>query len=161
MLDYQPGFEPEVRWLHLARSPSRAAGCSGRPRVKHGHAIMRWACGITLCWGLIMTLWLPYLDAGKSYRTMLRSIARELPGDGCVASLYFGEGQRGLLVYFENLTTMRLERVPDAPCNTLLVRGGGLGATAPSDKWISVREGAPSDQSEFYAFIERTSTRTS
>ena len=83
--------------------------------------------------------------------------SRVSPGDGCVASLYFGEGQRGLFVYFENVTTVQLERVPDAPCNTLLVqRSRSAGAPAPSDKWIPVWEGArPGDRFELYRLYRK------
>ena len=106
---------------------------------------------------LLATLWIPYLDAGKSYRTMIRSLARQLPGDGCVASLYLGEGQRGLLVYFAHLTTVRLEVVPDAPCKALLVQGWRTsGAAPPSADWTSVWEGArPGDLNEFYRLYRR------
>jgi 4-amino-4-deoxy-L-arabinose transferase-like glycosyltransferase len=160
LLDYQPGFEPKVRWLHLALAlaVTLAAGrVLASRQSSSGHAITQWVCGMTLCWALIMTLWLPYLDAGKSYRTMLRSLARQLPGDGCVASLYFGEGQRGLLVYFENVRTVQLELVPDAPCRTLLVqRTRSAGAPPPSGDWIPVWEGArPGDKNELYRLYRK------
>src|SRR6516225_2536049 len=102
-------------------------------RSSAGHALTQWTCGITLCWGLIATLWLPYLDAGKSYRTMIQSIVRQIPEDGCVASLHLGEPQRGLLAYFARLETARLEVQPDSHCATLLVQGyRSTGAPPPS-----------------------------
>ena len=57
---------------------------------------------MTLCWGLVTSLWLPYLDAGKSYRTMIESIVRQLPVDGCVASHNLAKGN-----------DLRLFREPD------------------------------------------------
>jgi 4-amino-4-deoxy-L-arabinose transferase-like glycosyltransferase len=160
LLDYQPGFEPSVHWLQTAFAIAATLGAGwvlAAGRASAGHALTQWVCGLTLCWALISTLWLPYLDAGKSYRTMLRSLASQFPRDGCVASLYFGEGQRGLLVYFENLTTVRLELVPDAPCNTLLVqRSRATGAPAPTADWIPVWEGArPGDHNELYRLYRR------
>jgi hypothetical protein len=160
LLDRQPGFEPSVHWAQLAVALAATLGAalvlSARPSSA-GRAILQWVCGITLCWALTMTLWLPYLDAGMSYRTMLRSLARAIPENDCVASLYFGEGQRGLLVYFENVTTVRLERVPDAACRTLLVqRSRATGAPAPSQDWIPVWEGArPGDRNELYRLYRK------
>jgi len=160
LLDYQPGFETKVRWLHLALAVAItliAGSVLTVRRSSPGHALTQWALGITLCWGLIATLWLPYLDAGKSYRTMIGSLARQFPDAGCVASLHLGEPQRGMLVYFAQLKTVRLELVPDAPCQTLLVQGyRATGASAPSSDWTPVWEGArPGDQKEFYRLYRR------
>jgi len=160
LLDYQPGFEPKVRWLHLALAVAltlTAGWVLAARRSSAGHALMQWVCGITLCWGLIATLWLPYLDAGKSYRTMIQSVVRQLPAAGCVASLGLGEPQRGLLVYFAQRKTVRLELAPDAPCDTLLVQGDRTtGAPPPSATWIPVWEGArPGDHKEFYRVYRR------
>jgi 4-amino-4-deoxy-L-arabinose transferase-like glycosyltransferase len=160
LLERQPGFEPLVQWPQLTVAVVATVSAGRVLLARHlsaGRAIVQWVCGITLCWALTMTLWLPYLDAGMSYRTMLRSLARALPENDCVASLYFGEGQRGLFVYFENVTTVRLERVPDAACKTLLVqRTRATGAPAPSEGWIPVWEGArPGDRKELYRLYRR------
>ena len=146
LLDYQPGFEAKVHWLHLTLAVVLtliAGWVLAARRSSAGHALTQWVCGITLCWGLIATLWLPYLDAGKSYRTMIQSIVWQLPDAGCLASLHLGEPQRGLLVYFAQLKTARLELAPDTPCATLLVQGDRtMGAPPPSSKWIPIWEGA-------------------
>jgi hypothetical protein len=102
-------------------------------------------------------LWLPYLDAGKSYRTMIQSIVRQLPDHDCLSSLHLGEPQRGLLVYFAQLKTARLEVAPEAHCATLLVQGNrATGAPPPSTDWAPVWEGArPGDYQEFYRLYRR------
>ena len=160
LLDYQPGFEPSVHWLHLAIAVAltlTAGWVLAAGRSSAGHALTQWVCGMTLCWGLVTSLWLPYLDAGKSYRMMIESIVRQLPVDGCVASHNLGEGQRGLLVYFADLTTVRLELAPEAQCQTLLVQGWrNTGAPAPSEGWVPIWEGArPGDRAEFYRLYRR------
>jgi len=160
LLAYQPGFEPKVHWLHLVLAVAitlTAGWVLTARRISAGHALTQWVAGITLCWALIATLWLPYLDAGKSYRTMIQSLARQLPDDGCVASLHLGEPQRGLLVYFAQRKTVRLELAPDAPCKTLLVQGWrDTGAPPPWPDWVPVWEGArPGDQKEFYRLYRR------
>jgi hypothetical protein len=108
------------------------------------------------CWCLIATLWAPYLKAGSSYRTMVRSQARELPASECVASLRLGEPQRALLAYVVNIDTVRLEIEPNASRPAL--RGEGWRATAapPEPGWTLVRERSrPGDQRELYQLYRR------
>jgi len=155
LLAYQPGFEPKVRWLRVALAVIAtivAAGTMIRRARFAASALTQWAIAATLCWALIATLWTPYLNAGKSYRTMIRSLVRELPATGCLASLRLGEPQRALLVYYARTTTVRLEVEPDAACSALLVQGTRVtGAQPLSDGWTLVWEGArPGDDKELY-----------
>ena len=117
----------------------------------------QWAVAAALCWCLVATLWTPYLNAGKSYRTMTLSMLRELPAVGCVASLHLGEPQRALLEYFAGVATVRLEVEPEASCSTLLVQGWrDGGAPAPWGGWTPVWEGArPGDGRELYRLYRR------
>jgi len=160
LLIYQPGFSPRFLWIHfsLATAATLAAGLVLiQPTASPGRALTQWAAGLTLCWALLATLWVPYFDAGKSYRTMIVSLAAQLPKAGCVASLDLGEPQRGLLVYFAQLTTLRLETVLDAQCEALLVQGWrSTGAPPPAPDWVAVWEGArPGDHREFYRLYRR------
>jgi len=160
-LEYQPGFVPEVHWTHfaLAACATLVAGqfISRGNDASSGQALTRWALGLTLCWALLATLWTPYFDAGKSYRAMIDSLSAQLPSNGCVASLNLGEPQRGLMVYFAQVTTVRLEVVPDARCEALLVQGWRTtGALPPGPDWFAVWEGArPGDLNEFYRLYRR------
>jgi hypothetical protein len=83
-----------------------------------------WAAGITLVWGLYMTIWLPYLDSRRSYRSVAEALARQLPAQGCVASRNLGDPQRALLHYFANLVTVREEKSSGHECEYLLVQYG-------------------------------------
>jgi 4-amino-4-deoxy-L-arabinose transferase-like glycosyltransferase len=160
-LDYQPGFVPKVHWIHLALAvcATLVVGIvlSRRNRASSGQALTQWALGLTLCWALLATLWMPYFDAGKSYRAMIGSLTAQLPSNVCLASLNLGEPQRGLLVYFAQVTTVRLEVVPDARCEALLVQGmRTTGALPPEPDWIAVWEGArPGDLKELYRLYRR------
>ena len=160
LLAYQPGFEPEVDWIHfaLAVCATLVTGIVlNRNGASPGRALTQWALGLTLCWALLAALWMPYFDAGKSYRTMIGSLALQLPTRGCVASLHLGEPQRGLLLYFAQVTTVRLEVQPDAPCDALLIQGWRTtGARPPSADWTEVWEGArPGDLKELYRLYRR------
>ncbi len=160
LLTYQPGFVPRFLRIHFSLAVAAtllAAVVLYRPNKSPGHALTQWAVGLTLCWALLATLWVPYFDAGKSYRGMIDSLAAQLPTKGCVASLHLGEPQRGLLVYFAQVTTVRLEVAPDAPCTALIVQGWrASGVPPPGQDWIPVWEGArPGDKKEFYRLYRR------
>jgi 4-amino-4-deoxy-L-arabinose transferase-like glycosyltransferase len=156
----QPGFVPGVAWpavavallvtilwLHLVRGRQQSMSRS----------VVSWAAGITLCWTLVGTLWLPLLDAHKSYRAMIASLAQMVPEDGCIASRHLGEPQRALLEYFAGIVTLREETVPTPICNALLVQGRqDSGAFAPDFPGVAVWEGArPGDRKEFYRLYVR------
>ena len=64
---YQPSFHLgtmlaatglTVLWVMLVRPARRS----------NRRAILNWAAGVTLIWGLASTIWLPYLDSRRSYR---------------------------------------------------------------------------------------------
>jgi hypothetical protein len=106
---------------------------------------------------LVGTLWLPYLDAGKSYRGMIESLLVHVPSDTCVSSRSLGEPQRAMLHYYGGLKTVREEVVPGAQCSALLVQGWRRsGAPAPGPEWVAVWEGArPGDRNELYVLYVR------
>ena len=163
LLGYQPGFAPKLLWIHIGLALTAtlvARVVLWRPTRYSRTALTQWAVGLTLFWALMATLWVPFFDAGKSYRAMILSVAGELPGEGCVASLHLGEPQRGLFAYFAQVTTERLELAPDVECKSLLVQGWrATGAPAPSPDWIAVWGGArPGDNKEFYRLYRKDVT---
>ena len=84
-------------------------------------SVINWAAGVTLLWILSMTLWLPWLDFNKSYRTMVTSLAAALPEEhGCIASRYLGDGQKAMLHYFGNILT---RPGAELKCDLLLTQG--------------------------------------
>ncbi|HKE39868.1 MAG TPA: glycosyltransferase family 39 protein [Casimicrobiaceae bacterium] len=160
LLAYQPSFVPKIHWVLFGLALGATALTARmlfRRATSATSAMTQWAAGTALCWCLIATLWAPYLNAGKSYRTMVRSLARQLPTSGCVASLHLGEPQRALLAYFANIDTVRLEVEPSASCPALLVQGWRTtGAPAPEPAWTLVWEGSrPGDQRELYQLYRR------
>ena len=80
-----------------------------------------WVIGITLTWSLLTTLWMPWLDFAKSYRSVFASMP--IPeAANCIASINLGEGERAMLRYVTGRNPVRLEVSPDAGCTTLLVQ---------------------------------------
>jgi len=109
-------------------------------------------------WALGFTMFAEYADAGKSYRHMVLSIARELPaGHDCVSSYNLGEPQRAMLHYFAGIRTYR-ESVPgrERDCELLLVQGARANMYVPGPEWVQIWEGARrGDRRELYRLYRR------
>lgn len=50
-----------------------------RKRIRGRQAVTNWAAGMTLVWALLMTLFLPWLDAAKSYRPVVEKMQAAFP----------------------------------------------------------------------------------
>jgi 4-amino-4-deoxy-L-arabinose transferase-like glycosyltransferase len=139
-----------VLWVALVRPARRS----------NRRAILNWAAGVTLIWGLVTTIWLPYIDSRRSYRWTVEALARELPKEGCVASRNLGEPQRALFNYFAHIKTVREEVNPSHDCNMLVVQYGRLDSepvspTGWTPKWSGARRG---DDTERFVLYERKTT---
>jgi len=95
------------------------------------------AGGSTLCWLLLMTLWMPLLDHGLSYGPMSRTISSVLNNAQCVRTIGLKQDQLTSLAYHG-----RLQVRPDASgqdCDFLLVSSA---AYASIDNVISMPQWA-------------------
>jgi len=127
-------------------------------RLERGalRAIVNSALGITLVWGLLATIWLPWLDAGKSYRDMLTSMRQAMPLEyDCLASRNLGEPQRAMLHYFTGIISER-EELYQPHCSLLLVQGRPQSTEPPSPKWRILWEGQRlGDHSEWFTLFQK------
>ena len=160
--DTEAGYQPSFRWGAFAVSVLLTLLwlLLVRPaRRSNRRAILNWAAGMTLLWALFTTIWLPYLDSRRSYRTVAESVRTHLPREGCVASRNLGEAQRALFHFFAKLVTVREEKSPIDACSALLVQYGRLDAGAASpDRWQPVWEGhRRGDDTEHYVLYLRKS----
>ena len=158
--DYQPGYDPELQtapfviaiiatvlWIVLVWRVGRSMRRS----------VTNWASGVTLIWILAMTLWLPWLDSGKSYRNMVAALKQALPKQyDCVASEHLGEGQRAMLHYFGNIITRRGAK---EGCDLRLIQGDRLSKPLLDEtRWEKIWEGSrKGDKNEHYRLYQRIS----
>jgi 4-amino-4-deoxy-L-arabinose transferase-like glycosyltransferase len=102
-----PGFQPEfnlpafliavaatVGWILLVRWR-----VTRQPSVLW-RAVVLSSGGVILCWLLLMTLWLPWLDYGKSYSGVARQLAVRLPPTGYCVDTNVASAQRASFAYF-------------------------------------------------------------
>ncbi|HEX9301504.1 MAG TPA: glycosyltransferase family 39 protein [Casimicrobiaceae bacterium] len=158
--DTTTGYRPVPAWLPLSVSVFLTLLwiVLVRPaRRSNRRAVLNWAAGMVLLWGLYSTIWLPYLDSRRSYRYVADALAPILPREGCIASRNLGESQRVLFAYFANLATVREETNPDNECRTLIVQYGRIEALpAAPEGWSLVWEGhRRGDDTERFALYRK------
>lgn len=128
--------------------------------IFHSHpsarrAMMNWSVGMTVSWLLVMSLWLPYVEASRSYEGVMISLGQALRNShGCVMSLGLGEPQRALLYYDLDLITVRQELDPMAHCPLWLVQANGPDAYLVPHGWHLRWSGArPGDRNERFLLL--------
>ena len=105
--------------------------------------IMHWMSGLTLFWLLIATLWMPWIDYGKSYRPLSASLAGSLPTKAyCIANANLPVSILASLDYFDRIRTVPLQSTAGKACNWLLIQGEARDPAAISASgWRKVWEG--------------------
>jgi 4-amino-4-deoxy-L-arabinose transferase-like glycosyltransferase len=120
-------------------------------------ALHTWVTGMALCWLLVTSLFLPWIDEVKSYRAIFATL-RPAPGSGCVASWGVAESERAMLHYYDGIVTERLETRPASACTLILLEDpdGRLPRCSDAASWQPVRDGArPADRHEHFWLFRR------
>ncbi len=142
--EFQPDYAPSVdagllaaavlyslAWLFIVvratRSPDFVA--------------VNWTLGVVLVWGLTMTLWLPALNEGSSFRDPFMALKSSMPRHyTCIASRGVGESERGMLEYFTGIRTRRIEAFGRGSCDLLLEQRSGKDASKDEPGWEKIWE---------------------
>ena len=157
----EPGYVPQfsltafavalaftLAWLWLILKSERSAF----------RGVTFWSAGITLLWCLAMTLILPWIDYGKSYRPVAQALKKHIPaGTRCIESRGLGEAQRAVFDYHAGVVTQRLELRAESRCPLLLVqaRQGEPDRTGPG--WKLLWEGSrPRDRERFRLYQKQS-----
>lgn len=155
----EPGFTTQFSWMPFALAIVLTLAWLWLI-LKAEHSVYRgltfWAAGMTLLWGLAMTLILPWIDYGKSYRPVAESLKKHVPaGTRCVESQGLGEPQRAVFDYHAGVVTRRLERNIGTRCPILLVqvREGQLEPLEPG--WKLLWEGRRPRDRERYRLYQK------
>jgi len=132
-----------LAWLYLAffTAPSPTRG------------VARWAAGLVLLWGGFATLWLPWADHLKSYRSVALQIKSVLPANsGCIAASELAAPQRAALSFHAGIRTEQAAPTGAAPkCRYLIVQGNPREERAPGPAWRKLADvGRPGDRGERY-----------
>lgn len=121
-------------------------------------ALIRWAAGVGCVWLLVATLWMPWVDYGKTYRQLAQSLVKALPADhGCIAGQGLSEAHRASLDY---LAGIRPLSGADAlkQCRWLLMQQNAHDPVTVDQRWHQVWEGnRPGDRHERFRLYKKSS----
>lgn len=128
-----PGFVHEFHLLPFVFALLGTAAWLWLVRWRTGHhraalwkTLVLPAGGVTLCWLLAMTLWLPALDYARSYAPQASALAARMgPQPGCVAELGLKRPQIAALQHHGRLALQPLNS--HSPCGWLLVNPEAIG----------------------------------
>ncbi len=158
----QPGWELDVNPVSLLAALALSAAWlililrSERSTLR---SLTHWAAGAALCWGLAATLWLGWIDHGRSYRSVAEGLRAQLPvRHGCIESRGLREPQRALFDYHADIETRRRELHGPTNCNYLLVQTNTRERVAePGPEWRRIWEGSRPRDRERYRLYRRRS----
>lgn len=77
---YRPDIDPMPLIVALLFTPLWIWAITRR-HIRGRQAVTNWAAGVTLTWALLMTLFLPWLDAAKSHAPVVSRLENALPAD--------------------------------------------------------------------------------
>jgi len=158
-----PGFKPEFNLLATAIAAAATIGWIMLVRWRIArHPSVLWRAvvlssgGVILCWLLLMTLWLPWLNYGKSYAGVAQQIGSRLPASGYCVDTNVGPSQRASFAYFGQV---EFARFGNHDCDYLLLQDSGNSPLMKKDEEGSLHllwEGRrPSDRDERYRLYRR------
>ena len=155
--DYQAVFQMGAFVAALAATALWVCWQVGQPKDDSRLAAVNWCAGLSLCYLLVMTLFLPLVEANMSYRHLasLREKVAQLKGP--VVSSGLGEPQRAMLEYYAGLTTTRVEVNPAADADWFLTQTDARteeGRQAKGPAWKMVWESVHS-RKELFRLYQR------
>ena len=161
-----PGFEPSFSLLAFASALAATLAWAWLVRWRTGaHRAAIWkslvlpAGGATLCWLLLMTLWMPLLDYARSLAPLSRQVASLVDKKSCVEIFGVGSAQAAALQYHGQLELR--QATPLASCPYLVVdvtAQARLGRAVNLPDWAfqaTVRK--PTDKTENMLVYKRVS----
>jgi 4-amino-4-deoxy-L-arabinose transferase-like glycosyltransferase len=121
-------------------------------------SVLRWTAGVALLWGTFATLWLPWVDHQKSYRSVALQLKQRIPaGPGCIAGTGLGAPQLAALSYHASIRTQPFDPARPDACRLILVQGSPAHERdAPRADWEKLADvGRPNDKAERYRLYQR------
>ena len=156
---YTPDIDPMPMIVAISFTPLWLWAIT-RKNIRGRQAVTNWAAGVTLVWALLMTLFLPWLDAAKSHAPVVRLMEQSLPpeavqrlsdGQDCIS---VAQNHRRARIAWAQYSRFTLQ--PDNnSCRYLLVQQPK--DTAAPQGWTKIWQGwRPRNQEQGYALLEKS-----
>lgn len=159
---FSPYYLPEISPFPMAVAVSFTPlwlWAITRKHIRGRQAVTNWAAGVTLTWALLMTLWLPWLDAAKSYAPVVRQMEASLypelryqfaNGHECIS---VAAGDHRSRIAWEQHSDWTLQ-ADNPTCRYRLIRQAQ--DTAAPQGWTKLWQGArPRSKGESFALLRR------
>lgn len=150
-----PGHVADYSWLVVAFAAALTLAWFALVRLPRTpwRPVLRWCAGMTLMWGLVVALWLPWIDHYKSYRPVVLALAQTLPQDaGCITREGLSSAHRAVLDYFAGIRTVVGVKGESCAFRIVLASPG----FQPPEGWqLRWSGGRPSDRKERWYLLER------
>jgi 4-amino-4-deoxy-L-arabinose transferase-like glycosyltransferase len=149
-----PGFVPEFNpFLFLVALALTATWIYLMFFTKYSptRSIARWATGIVLLWGTFATLWMPWADYQKGYRSVALQLRSKIPvGTTCITQRGLGVPQGASLDYYGDIQPRAFDFAKPRECPLHLVQGNPqYEFDAPGPGWTKLADvGRPGDKGE-------------
>lgn len=115
-------FSPPAFFAAIALTAGFAALVRYRERFP-APSLTLWVAAVALGWGLVHTLWLPWMDHARSYRALFAEIAKRLPPETrCIVMDGPGESERAMVQYYTGVPP-RQRFLREEECRALLWKG--------------------------------------
>ncbi len=161
-----PGFEPSFSWIaFLAAAMATLAWAwlvrwrTGAQRAAIWKSLVLPAGGATLCWLLLMTLWMPLLDYARSLGPLSRQVASLVDPKQCVEIYGVGSAHAAALQYHGQLDLRQATGQASCPYLVVDVKAqSSLGSAVNLPDWAfkaTVRK--PNDRTENMLVFQRVS----
>ena len=157
---FSPYYVPEFDWMPMIVAvlftPLWVLAVRRR-KVRGRQAVTNWAAGMTLVWALLMTLFLPWLDAAKSYRPVVERMEAAAPaaltsGAECLA---VARDAYTVRTAWGEYGSLPLAVGGEASCRYRLIRSEQADEAAPAG-WRVLWQGArPRSKHEFFRLLEK------
>ncbi len=157
----EPGHLPRFQWFGFAIAIAYTLAWLFillRSERSPFRSVSFWAAGVALLWGLIISLWVDWIDYGKTYQPVALALKRALPpGVRCIESRNLGEAQRAVFDYHAGILTRRAEISQRGHCPVLLVQSRpGEDDQALRLEWRRIWEGnRPRDKERYRLYVRR------
>ena len=125
-----------------------------RKHVRGRQAVTNWAAGMTLVWALLMTLFLPWLDAAKSYRPVVAQMQTHLPKEFSAphTCIQIEKTSKTIRLAWNEYSDLPLH-INDTSCRYRLIQTHKN--AEPPEGWRSIWQGGrPRNREEWFMLLE-------
>ncbi len=129
-------------------------------RDKHSNrsSATNWAIGMTCAWTVFMSLWLPMIEAARTYQPLFEDLRKHLPAQyTCIQSQNIGASQQDLLHYHAGIHLKEHAQTKPTQCDLMLIEDEpGKRHVLPGEAWQVIWEGEQTRQNrESFRLLQR------